>query len=175
MDTGFTDYLAERRLDPLNPVAGLNIIFGHWLEKMMDRETEKDRKIFFITVNPVPTVSDVDFVTFIQDRLMKRVIMKGAHYVFEQRSQAYPAHGFHCHMVLEKRMSPKQIHDRIFNTVKSMVGHPKHVDVRVYPYSFLDEKLAYMRGEKWDEEKQECVTLTKQWQKTLDIQRIFTA
>lgn len=161
--------------DPTNPRAGLPFIFAGWIERKLRREYEQSREIFWITINPKPDVEFHTFHVLMRDRLMKRVFMKGAVYVFEQRAHDAPYQGFHCHIMCDKRMSPKQMHDRIYNTVKDIVGTRKHVDLRTYPYTYREEKLDYMNGKKWDTDKEKSVIATRQWRKENDIEDFYQA
>lgn len=159
--------------DPLNPVAGLHVIFAKFLFEKQKREIERSREIFWITINPKPTVTFEEFKEVICERLTKRVFMKGAVFVFEQRSISSPYTGVHCHMMVDKNMSPKQMFDRVFNTVKDYVGNPKHVDLRSYPYSYREDKLDYMRGRKWDADKDKVIAATIAWRRLNDIPDLF--
>lgn len=150
----------------------LAYIFAGYIQKRMRDEFDKKREIFWITVNPKPDVSLIEFKRVIF-RLMDRVFMKGATFAFEQRASEEPYSGAHCHIMVDKLMSPKQMHNRIFNTVKQCVGNVKHVDLRAYPYSFREEKLDYLKGNKWDTEKDAVVAATYNWREVNNLEDIY--
>jgi len=174
MGSPIDEYVAAARADPTNPCAGLHVVYGEYLRKKMETEIMKKREIFWITVNPKPDIEFHEFRELILDRVIKRTFMKDCHVVFEQRAKKEPYHGIHAHILVEKRMSPKQMFDRIFNTCKDVLGNKKALDIRHYPYSYHDDKLDYMKGKKWDPEKDPSVAATIKWRMVnglLDIYR----
>lgn len=50
-----------------------------------------------------------------------------------------------------------------------MVGNIKHIDVRTYPASYREDKIDYIKGEKWDDGKIDAVNNTKRWRKLNNI------
>lgn len=160
-----------RNLDPMNPIAGLQFVFAKWIQEKQDQT----REMFWITVNPKPEIPFEEFKEKVLKKLMNRTIMQGAAFCFEQRAGAKPYSGFHCHILVDKRMSPKQMHDRVFNTVKDIVGTTKHVDLRTYPYTMRQDKLDYMQGKKWDDEKEDAISATEAWRKEIKLPTMFWA
>lgn len=152
----------------------LPFAFAGWLQKKQTEEINRKREIFWITLNPKPVVTFDEFKCTVMSRLMSRIFMKGATFVFEQRAAQAPYSGFHCHIIVDKRMTPKQMHDRVFNTMKGCCQLPKHVDLRTYPYSYRTDKLDYMNGKKWDSEKDPIVEATKAWRDLEGIDDIYT-
>lgn len=150
-----------------------------WLHKVVadwiSRKMLEKRELFWITINPKPGVALQQFRELVMTRLMNRKIMKGAVFCFEQRAEEQPYHGFHCHILLDKTMSPKQMHDRIYNTFKNIVGNPKHIDLRVYPYTYREEKLEYLKGRKWDSEKETLIKATQEWRKQEGLDDMYEA
>lgn len=170
------EYAKAVRADPGNPVAGLGFIFAEYAQKRINAFQDKNRKIYFITINPMENVSWTSFKDIVIGRVLSRVFMKEALACFEQRSKdPEKPKGFHCHIVVEKRMSPKQMHDRLYNTCNSILGTKKALDIREYPYSFRSDKIDYMSGQKWDIEKEELVAATKQWRVANDIKDLYSA
>lgn len=170
----FQEYASAISANPHSPAAGLSVIFAKFLYEKQKAEINRKREIFWCTVNPKPGVTYTSFKAVIE-RLMRRTFMKGCIYVFEQRSKAVPYAGIHCHFLVDKLMSPKQMHNRISDTVKNYIGHSKHVDLRVYPYSYREDKLDYMSGKKWDVEKDDVIKATIDWRDENDIAPIYEA
>lgn len=171
----FEKYVQAQKAEPHNPAAGLSYLFLNWIRlKSRIPENEK-REIFWITINPKPEVSLIKFKETIENRLSNRVFMKGAIYTYEIRSHEKPYKGIHCHMLVDKHMSPKQMHDRVYNTVKGLVGNKKCVDIRSYPYSLREEKLDYLNGKKWDSEKDPAVKATLLWRVQEGLHNIYEA
>lgn len=166
----------NREADVLTPVTGLGYIFAAYLHRKQRIELEKRREIFWITINPKPDVTFEQLRSTIRGRLMPRIIMKGALYVFEQRSEdPENPHGFHCHILVDKKMSPKQMYDRVRSTVASIIGTSKALDVRAYPYTYRTEKLEYLKGSKWDDEKSAAVNATRTWRQNNGIPDMYEA
>lgn len=171
----FDEYMKAVSKDPENPRAGLHIMFAEYLLKKRKEAFEKNREIFWITINPKPEVEFEEFKKMIMEKLVTRIFMKDATYVFEQRAKKAPYSGVHCHIMVDKIMSPKQMFDRLFSTIKNYVGNKKHLDLRVYPYTMREDKLDYLKGLKWDSDKDECIEATKQWRQENNIDDIYKA
>lgn len=174
-DIFFEEYRKACIAEPNNPRAGLHVLFAKFIKEKMEQEENKQRAVYWITINPKPDISFDYFRNLIIERLFDRVIMKGAVCAFEQRSKEAPYSGVHCHILVDKRMGPKKMFTRIFNTVNHIVGNPKHVDIREYPYTYREEKLDYLRGKKWDPAKDPSVQATLQWRKDNNISDLYEA
>lgn len=174
----FKETCLQRYMDVCNddkPTAGLSYLFASVLYDKIEREQKKNEKIFWLTINPKP---DVDFDTFreVVERYINRVFVKNCMYAFEVRGQDQLGyHGFHVHMVFDKphMMSKKQLLTRTYNTFKDIVGNIMHIDVRLYSGSCREDKEAYLKGEKWDEEKDESVRHTRDWRKLIDLDEYY--
>lgn len=169
----YEKYLAERRARPESQTAGLGFFVALSMRQKMKKIMLDNTDIFWITVNPRPDVR-FDFFKKTVSNLMERVFMKGAVYAFEQRSEDdKKPHGYHCHILVDKRMSPKQMYDRVFNTFKAILGTKKALDIRSYEGRFRDEKMDYLRGIKWDPDKDKAVFATCKWRESIGIEAIY--
>lgn len=132
----------------------------------------KKGKIFFITVNPYP---DVDIKTFkkLVDKFLSRSFILNEYHCFEQTGKTEKEMGKHphFHIVFDKKntMSPAQMLDRTYNTFKSIVGSKKSCDVRVYDIEYKQDKIDYITGSKWDEEKQPAIQVNKIWREKYNL------
>lgn len=136
----------------------------------------KSNDIYWITINPKPDVILSDFVNKIAD-VSKRPCLANVVYVFEQRGTSYEdaGKGFHCHILSDKKInfSPQKIQDYLYNSLKKMVGNKQHVRVDKYPASFREDKLKYMNGEKWDDDKHSAVLINSGWRKKNNLLDIY--
>lgn len=114
----------------------------------------KPRKFHWVTVNPRPDVSLTDFVNAVH-RFAKRTTLRLIHYCFEQRGETdnTVGSGLHCHMLIIPIATQHGVSNWVRGAFGKYVGTKKAIDIRVYPVSFYEDKLQYMKGEKWDEEK----------------------
>lgn len=141
---------------------------------------KKNEKIYFLTINPRPDVSLSQLQIGIK-KLMTRVFMKGAIYTYEQRGvEEAEEHGAHVHIVFDKRVedSPSQILKYIQNTFKNLIGNnkkmiDKYINLKTYPAEFKDEKVSYLKGEKWDVGKEDAVKTNILWRTKNNLELIY--
>lgn len=138
---------------------------------------ERRQPIYFITINPDQSKIKFEVFKFLVFKLLRRSMFRNTVMTFEQRGKEMKdiGKGFHCHIISEKRpnLSPAQVQKNIYSSLKNYVGNIKHIDVRVYNGDLRDDKIAYLKGDKWDAEKEEAVRLNKIWRVTKDLQSIY--
>lgn len=159
--------------DDGNPALGLRYLFASALYTRIKKEQSENAKIFWITVSPK---EDVTFDTFQQvtDRFLSRVFVKNCAYTYEIRGKKDGSYyGYHVHMIMDKCMSPKQMYDRVKNTFKDLIGTSKAIDVRVYGGHIRQDKIAYIKGEKWDSEKDEAIKYTEEWREFIGLEQYY--
>lgn len=124
------------------------------------------KKIFWVTINPKPDVDLEKFLALINNYMKRPFIIKGR-YVLEQTGETIETMGKHphVHILFEKlqSLSPKQCHDRTYSTFNTICGNKKCVDIRVYDASLMEEKVQYMKGEKWDSSKDPAILINPIW------------
>lgn len=117
----------------------------------------KKENLIWVTINPAPTTKLGDFLGKLEKASTKAWI-KTYWYNIEQRGETLETagSGLHSHFLIisknYKRIS--QVRDEFYNTFKSLIGNKKHVCVKSYPLSMLQDKIDYLEGKKWDDDKQ---------------------
>lgn len=131
-------------------------------------------KIYFVTINPDETKIKFQHFKALIEKLVSRAMFVNPLYAFEQRGKTIEeiGKGFHCHIISDKssKLSPAQVRKNIYSSLKNYVGNIKHIDVRVYKGTFKQEKIDYIKGIKWDDEKDASVRLNPIWR---GMQKIF--
>jgi len=115
-----------------------------------------DLSCYFVTINWKSGVRPDQTVRVIQNILSKKWVPREYYFVYEQRGTDTDSvgTGYHNHFLFIDLDKPKcHIQREIFSTVKNLVGNKMHVDVRQIPKDWVQDKLDYMLGKKWDPEK----------------------
>lgn len=138
------------------------------------KKTLPSDKFFFITVNPKEDCDLLHFKTLV-DTYLKRSFVKNAYYAFEQTGTTGAEMGKHphIHIIMDKptELSPKQMITRTYSTFKNVVGSINSIDVKAYTMSLREEKLDYLRGNKWEPSKKPAISVNKVWR---DIYKLPT-
>lgn len=134
-------------------------------------------KFYFITINPSP---DVDFNSFKLkvEKYVQRSFIKNYIYTFEQRGQTPEevGTGFHVHIITDMIVRNKfnMVRDT-FSTFKSMVSDKQKIDIRDYPISYREEKIQYLKGEKWDDSKLDAVKINNLFREKYNLSLLYNA
>ncbi len=149
------------------------------IDELTNRVKSQNRKdLVFITINPKPEVSLEKFLTIVHHTANRKMFLHGS-YCLEQRGTTLEdiGKGMHAHFAMERDKSykPSKIAKNISNSLlkQDIIGHAKHVDVRQYPMKFLQDKIEYMSGNKWDKGKEEAVKINKTWRVQNDLKNIY--
>lgn len=160
--------------DPSNPAAGLSYIFASCMQRKLQNELDRRKKIYFITINPKPTVAFKDFFNKVMIYFGKYPDTALGFEVRGRKDGEY--YGYHVHVIVNcshKKPDAHTMQRNIFNSFKDMCGNIKHVDVRVHSASCRDDKISYIKGEKWDEGKLEAVAHTRDWRSAMKLQGVY--
>lgn len=132
---------------------------------------------YWMTIN-FSSEKTLEEISNVLVKLSGRSFMTQYHYNIEQRYPSPTAKalgdGIHSHWVVVTNHPFAQFRRDVFNTLKSYVGCEQHVDIRRYSMSLLPDKLAYLRGEKWDPEKDSKVEADKQFRAKYFLDPIYT-
>lgn len=129
----------------------------------------------FITINPkLNLIDDFEQLSkFVHKCLSKHWVNEYA-YCYEQRSQDEEnIHGLHVHILLTRHTKPSHLEREVRSTFNSIIGHPKHIDIKYKKKEWINDKLDYMSGKKTDEGKPEKVVVDKLMRQTLGIEDIY--
>lgn len=142
------------------------------------QEYKKDdgTKFLFITLNFKPNM-ELETIKKLMDNIVAKKWVSRYYYSIEQRgnTKETAGEGLHVHLILTNVNKPmSQIHKETYNTVKNYVGNKLHVDVKTYPTKFLDEKLQYIQGLKWDSDKKEKTEMDKYFRLKNNLEMMYT-
>lgn len=136
----------------------------------------------FVTFNFKEDITIQDASTFIDKIISKDWINQYA-YCYEQRGELLEnvGKGLHMHMLIQRdNKKPCQVIRELYSTFKKYTGYsleqfknPKNRNVCFIPYSWGKDKIAYMSGEKDDEEKQLKIVMDKVMRERNNLERIY--
>lgn len=160
-----------------HPLNSLDFIIPHINNIAYPSKPQKDnREILFITINPSSEVVFEDFYKKFE-LIKKRPFMVNLAYTYEQRgkTEAEMGTGFHIHFMIDKTkyVTPAQVQRNLYSSFKSMVGSMNSIDVRKYPFSYREEKLMYMTGQKWEAEKEASCKVNEIWRQKNNLMRLY--
>lgn len=147
------------------------------LKDELNRE-EQMNYLGFFTLNFSPNVS-LDNITKCITKIVSKKWMKSWAYCYEQRGETLKTvQGIHIHLVFFRgNHRPARCCSEVFNSYHQFQGRTyekvKENDFKFYPYEFLQDKLQYMSGNKWDKDKLKKVKVDTRWRKKNDLQRIY--
>lgn len=151
----------------------LDVIYRQLL--MMKDDTKK--KIFWITINPKPLTQD-ETINFIQrvKSLMGKTYLPNIAFTFEQRGETleHLGKGVHAHILCDKnpKVAPKNIINNLASYFKLFCNH-NSIDVKLYPYTYREDKIRYLRGDKEDPEKLQKVEIDRQFRDKFKLDLIY--
>ena len=144
------------------------------LQEYLKASKAEDRHNAFITINWKPGTTPENTHNIITNIITKKWIDEYA-ITWEQRGEDEDSlgTGYHNHILLINLEKPKsQIHREIYSTVKNLVGNKFHVDVRMIPASWIDDKLEYMKGNKWDPAKAKKAQMDKLFRSKYELDHV---
>lgn len=141
-------------------------------------EVSLNRNYYWITINPV----EGDFDKF-KDKLdyvlsLKNFSKSNYHYVYEQRGKTLDdmGRGYHVHMLCDKpkNTTPSQMTRELFNNFKHFCGNLKAIQVQTIPQTWYSDKIEYLKGNKWDDDKDESVFINKPWRESRGLKHLYS-
>lgn len=121
---------------------------------------------YWCTINPKPEVDTTAFVSQIH-RVMNRSLVDKCVYSFEQRGEnnSELGKGIHMHAIIWPGKSySSSFCQRLREAVANLVGCPnKHVWIVKAKGDWVNEKMEYLQGIKWDKEKDAKCVMDKHW------------
>lgn len=154
-----------------------------WIQDMYqqveDLRKGSDTNHLWITINPEDrgeqTLSNLQ--ESIQ-KLTQKTFVKLMEWTFEQRGDEEQSRGkgVHVHILLslkEKKPRLDSIKRAIKSCFQQLVGNPRCMDIRKCPDTRVEDKLLYLQGEKWDEEKESKIDQDKIWRQENNLSDIY--
>lgn len=138
-------------------------------------ENAKKSELFFLTVNFKPDTTVYQVIEAC-DRISRRSFVQKYWYNIEQRGTSLEdmGKGLHTHFLFFSTTPISQVKRDIYNTVKCLVGNQLHVDLKRYPTEYLNDKIDYLNGKKWDPEKLDKVNTDKLFREEYMLSTIYS-
>lgn len=97
-------------------------------------------------------------------------------YVFEQRGDTVETagQGLHVHAIVTCDTNKSDMIRRTASTFKDYIGSSQAIDVRPIPLDLLDQKKAYIRGDKKSDEKKKKVVIDRIWRAQNNLREVYT-
>ena len=130
----------------------------------------------FITINPdTKKVSLKDFIKKITQITTWKCFDKCT-YAFEQRGSDPLTRGigYHVHIVANINIKPSIVKRRLLNSLKGIIGNPKHCDIQHLKDTSVQRKLDYIQGKK-GEEKQQKVDQDTPWREEHQLEALYVS
>lgn len=149
-------------------------------EQTLTDELAKDNKTVWITVNPKPEAKLKDLTDLMAKFVTKKWVTSNFAYTFEQRGDtaATCGTGFHCHLVIEDR--GKKIPSEItretkkhFNKITD-ISNSHCLNIQFIPHKHFNDKIDYLKGLKWDEDKTPKLQQDKEFRRLNDLKDIYS-
>lgn len=146
------------------------------LKKVRAKYQKKESRFFFITLNFKPE-STIDEIKLVMDKILNRKYFINFVYGYDQRSgdMTTTGTGIHVHGVLKKEAGLKKnyIPKWLFNSCKNYMSDMSKIDVKIYDDKFYQDKIDYVKGIKFNEDKLEVAAVTKVWRQQNNLQDIY--
>lgn len=148
--------------------------------KFMDSKKDQDiaytnKKIYWVTITPPHDIDINAFIERIHD-IIKMTCFQSACYTFEQTgTEDNLGYHPHVHIVADKivGVSPQQLHNRIYRSLKQFLG-TNAIRVQTFPYEYRQDKIEYLKGNKWDDEKDPAIEATLKWRAELGLKNFYS-
>jgi len=154
-----------------------------WLQGPYD-QMEQIRKgddigTLWVTVNPQDfgEGTPVALAPAVED-LCRKKFVQAARWTYEQRGETEETRGtgVHVHLLLYLKENRGRL-DSVKRSIKSvfqhLCGNPKHIDIRTVPDGRINDKIDYLAGKKWDEEKDGKIEQDKLWRESINLQETY--
>lgn len=126
-----------------------------WLNaQVLSMQKQKPASTYYwVTVSPSPQ-TPLESLKVKVEKYSRSKMIEGCIYTFEKR----PSDGTpHVHMIVKPLgVSDSDFRKRTKNPFKDLVGNNRCIDIKICPPAFLDDKIEYIKGNKWDVSKEEA-------------------
>lgn len=145
----------------------------------LEKEEAKKKDYYgFFTFNFKPSITLSQVQNFISKLLSKKWLDEW-YYTIEQRGENLDelGKGIHIHFLFKRNKKPSHTNREIYNTFKKYTDTPEQIiyntAFKYYPKKFLNDKLDYMTGKKWDEDKLQKVIMDKEFREKNNLNIIY--
>lgn len=128
------------------------------------KKPKRAKQIQFITINPKPDI-DIEQFKALVEKLLEKTYMVNPQCQFEQTGTDIETMGQHphCHIIIDKTIRKSKILQFIYQLFKKYVGSQQSIDIKEYNDSMKQDKIDYMNGNKWDEDKEQACIINQAW------------
>jgi len=180
-------YIRQQLAKKLKPTFDRSVecIIKHLLENQLItsndivQEVSKDN-IYFLTLSFYDNIEFELIHNHILNNFMKLKFFENTNWVlsFEQRSEIPDYYeGYHCHIIFDRKKGDdnkkSKLLKRMASSLKKFLA-PNCIDLRIYPKSYREEKIQYLSGDKWDEEKKLKVKNDVLFRNKYSIKSLYT-
>jgi len=150
------------------------------LLKEQNNRKSSQQYYYWITFNPKPDITLEQLRKF-TDKLLSKKWITDAIYSYEQRGETLEdcGKGIHMHILIH-RNNFKTTHAKreIYNTFKSYTGISKDIFdkncFKAIPYSWGEDKVEYLKGNKWDSEKDSKIKIDAEFRQKNNLSIYYT-
>lgn len=154
----------EDNYDPL--LAELQRVYS---ENAKARKHKVNHTYYFVSVSPRPGTGVEPLLKKIQ-KLAKKRSIEGTMYCIEWNKNQEP----HCHILVHQlQCSDTDFRKNTKNTFKNLVDNTRCINIRGVPEDWIEEKKEYIRGEKWDTEKDEMIEYDRYKREQLGLEPYY--
>ncbi len=135
----------------------------------MPQGASQHQRAYWITINPDLTHQNPH--TLIQNnKLFLNRYCTQYSFNIEQRSKTTDnmGKGVHTHIICNPK-STKNFKRDIRNNYRHMVGNEKSIKISAIPQDWYKDKVEYIKGHKWDTEKESQIAIDNIWRKGLRL------
>lgn len=142
---------------------------------------DKPPDIYFITINFIDDLSNIDLYLKTIKKFSTLTYIKGHNYVYsiEQRAPlGDDFKGMHMHMVVDRKKGDNykksKMIDAVYRTFKKCVGSKESIHIRDYPQSYRNDKIEYMKGNKDEPDKDLLIQNDLLFREKYNLKSLYT-
>lgn len=147
-------------------------------DEVKEIKNNSDIKNLWITVNPQENPEVLQDLQLAIEKLRYKKFVLKLQYSFEQRGETEEdaGKGVHLHMLLQRDLSTRydNVKRSIHNIFDKLCGNSLHVCIKPCYDSWVEDKVSYLQGQKWDEDKDDKVKYDKLWRDKLGLKPTYT-
>lgn len=124
---------------------------------------------YFVGVSPV-IGTDFELFKCKVQKYTTRSMIRSAIYCYELSKQSNP----HVHILVENSgYTDKDFRRNTYNTFKKIVGDQRCVDIKAIPEEWVQDKIDYIKGIKWDKSKDTMIEADIEWRKSMSLEPYY--
>lgn len=131
--------------------------------------------LYFMTINFKPDINS-DVIQKVLSRLADRTIISKYSYSIEQRGSddSTRGTGLHSHWLVHTSKPLSEFKRDCLSTLGKYLGNSRHLDIRKYPLEYESDKIQYLKGNKWDPDKESKVVQDRLFRLENNLDDIYT-